>query len=91
MQTITLTDFNQNPSRATRLADDDEVLILRRGTAAYRLVRVEGNQSDPVAALVQTGILTPPRATTRKRVRRTATASSDLGATLEADRDRLGH
>lgn len=91
MKTITLTDFNQNPSRATRLADEDDVLILRRGTAAYRLSRVRDNQADPVAALVQTGILTPPSATSRKAARRTASASSDLGAMLEADRERLGY
>lgn len=91
MRTITLTEFKQNPSRATRLADEDDVLILRRGTAAYRLSRVRGDQEDPVAALVQTGILTPPRATTRKGARRTANVSSDVGAMLEADRDRLGH
>lgn len=89
MQTITLTDFNQNPSRATRLADEDEVLILRRGSAAYRLVRVTEEQTDPVAALVQTGILTPPRSTTGRGPRRTAATSSDLAAMLEADRERL--
>lgn len=89
MKTITLTDFNQNPSRATRLADEDEVLILRRGSAAYRLVRVTEEQTDPVAALVQTGILTPPRSTAGRGPRRTAATSSDLAAMLEADRERL--
>lgn len=91
MKTITLTEFNQNPSRATRLADDDEVLILRRGTAAYRLNRVHDKPTDPVEALVQTGILSPPRASTLRPTRRSATSSSDLGAILEADRERLEH
>jgi hypothetical protein len=89
MKTITLTEFNQNPSRATRLADEDEVLILRRGTAAYRLRRVQGEPADPVAALIQTGILTPPRAANRRPTHRTAISSADLGAMLEADRGRL--
>lgn len=89
MKTITLTDFNQNPSRATRLADEDEVLILRRGSAAYRLVRVHEEEADPVSALVQTGILAPPRASGDRSSRRTAVTSSDLGAMLEADRERL--
>lgn len=37
MTSITLTELNQNPSRATRLADHGEVIVMRRGHPAYRI------------------------------------------------------
>ncbi|MDR2703727.1 MAG: hypothetical protein LBB58_05250 [Cellulomonadaceae bacterium] len=49
MATMTLTEFNQNPSRATRLADDGELLVLRRGEIAYRLTKAEPR--EPLRAL----------------------------------------
>lgn len=90
MRTMTLTEFNQNPSRATRLADEGDVLILRRGTVAYRLSRVQEDQADPLDALLQAGVVTPPRVAARPDARRTAETAADLGAVLDADRDRLG-
>ncbi|MCL2468259.1 MAG: type II toxin-antitoxin system Phd/YefM family antitoxin [Micrococcales bacterium] len=87
MRTLTLTEFNQNPSRATRLADEGDVVILRRGAAAYRLVRIADEPSDPVEQLLATGFLSPPRAGHEHR--RTASTSVDLGAALDADRGRL--
>jgi hypothetical protein len=87
VKTLTLTEFNQNPSRATRLADEDDVVILRRGAAAYRLVRVQDEPADPVERLLATGFLAPPRAARRQH--RTASTSADLGAMLDADRGRL--
>lgn len=89
MKTISLTEFNQNPSRATRLADEDEVIIMRRGTAAYRLVRVADEPTDPVETLVRAGLLTPPRNAGRTAERRTASTTVDVGALLDEDRSRL--
>lgn len=89
MRTISLTEFNQNPSRATRLADEDEVIIMRRGTAAYRLVRVADEPADPVEALVRAGLLAPPRNAGRTSGRRHASTTVDLGAALDEDRARL--
>ncbi|MDR0285601.1 MAG: hypothetical protein LBI33_12060 [Propionibacteriaceae bacterium] len=90
MVTMTLTEFNQNPSQATRLADSGQVLVLRRGKPAYRLERVAERPGDPVDALVQAGLLSPAR---RQGTRRTplphAQAGADAGALLEADRSRL--
>lgn len=88
MKIISLTEFNQNPSRATRLADEDEVLIMRRGTAAYRLVRVQDEPSDPIEALVRAGVLTPPRSSVRRSGHTAASTSADVGALLDEDRDR---
>jgi len=90
VKTITLTEFNQNPSRATRLADTDDVLVLRRGMAAYRLQRVR-EPTDPVEALIQTGLLTPRRrqGEPRRGPLPVAHADIDLGAMLEAERGRL--
>ena len=36
---MTLTEFNQNPSRASRLAEQGEVRVTRRGRPYLRLVR----------------------------------------------------
>lgn len=91
MKTISLTEFNQNPSRATKLADVEEVIVLRRGVAAYRLVRVDDESDDPVEALMRTGVLVPARREGKSRsgALRVATADADLGAALDADRGRL--
>lgn len=91
MKTISLTEFNQNPSRATKLADAEDVLVLRRGVAAYRLVRVRDESDDPVEALIRAGVLTPARreGEARSGRLRVATADADLGAALDADRGRL--
>ena len=91
MKTITLTEFNQNPSRATRMAETDDVLVLRRGVAAYRLERVRSESSDPVEGMVEAGLLSSRRRVEARRGRRfpVATSSTDLGALLDDDRDRL--
>ena len=47
MTSITLTELNQNPSRATRLADHGEVIVMRRGHAAYRITKIESS-GDPL-------------------------------------------
>lgn len=88
--TLSLTEFNQNPSRATRLADEGEVIVLRRGVAAYRLTRVD-HPEDPIDALIQSGRASPPRKTTRVTRFRHVVTGQDAAAMLDADRDRLGH
>lgn len=65
MATMTLTEFNHNPAKATRLAESGEVVVLRRGTPAFRLVKVEQNL-DQIQALVQAEVLIPPRAIRRR-------------------------
>lgn len=89
MTTMSLTEFNQNPSRATKLADEGEVVILRRGVPAYRLQRANAGSDDPVEALVMSGVLAPPRAGTRRAAYRTASTEVDVGQALESDRQRL--
>ena len=56
MLTMTLTEFNQNPSRATRLAEHGEVGILRRSTPNWRrdapwTDRVSARPSPDAAAI----------------------------------------
>lgn len=89
MATMSLTEFNQNPSRATKLADEGEVVILRRGVPAYRLERANAGSDDPVEALVMSGVLARPRARTRRNVHRTASTEVDVGRALDSDRQRL--
>jgi hypothetical protein len=86
MVTMTLTEFNQNPSQATRLADVEDVLVLRRGQAAYRLSKVEP-EPDPLDMMLLTGQATPPRATTPVAGALPVIGHDvDLGAALDADR-----
>lgn len=90
MSSISLTEFNQNPSRATRLADRGEVIVLRRGRPAYRITRIV-SATDPLDELVTGGLVRPPRNTTRTSPRRfpTVTTTVDLASTLEAERTRF--
>jgi antitoxin (DNA-binding transcriptional repressor) of toxin-antitoxin stability system len=92
VKTISLTDFNQNPSRAVRLAESDgAVHITRRGRVAYRLSAERPVPGDPVDELVAAGLATPPRTTSRHPIRRgVPVAGMSVGGMLEADRDRLG-
>ncbi len=89
MKTISLTEFNQNPSKAARLADTDDVVVLRRGQPAYRLTRIEP-AGDPIDELLQTGALSPARRTGPRPHRFPSVATDvDLGAALDAERSRL--
>lgn len=91
MKTISLTEFNQNPSRATRLADTEDVVVLRRGVATYRLQRIREATADPVEQFIQAGLLTPPRTAGKARHGRLRVAPTevDLGSALDTDRSRL--
>lgn len=90
MATITLTELNQNPSRATRLADHGEVIVMRRGHAAYRITKIEDSR-DPLDDLIASGLARPARSTTPRSARRFRTLKTgvDLGAALDAERARL--
>lgn len=87
---ITLTELNQNPSRATRLADHGEVIVMRRGHAAYRITKIESS-GDPLDELVATGLARPSRSTAPRSARRfpTIPTGTDLGVALDAERARL--
>lgn len=90
MTSITLTELNQNPSRATRLADHGEVIVMRRGHAAYRITKIESS-GDPLDELLATGLARPARSTEPRSTRRFPTSATaiDLGAALDAERARL--
>lgn len=90
MSSISLTEFNQNPSRAARLADRGEVIVLRRGRPAYRITRIV-SVTDPLDELVASGLARPPRSPTRTSPRRfpTVTTAVDLASALEAERTRF--
>lgn len=69
--TIPLSEFNRNPSRATRLARVGAVTITDRGLPAFELRSVVP-PSPRTEALVRAGLLTPPR-------RRSAEPLPDFG------------
>lgn len=87
---ITLTEFNQNPSRATRLADRGEVIVMRRGRAAYRITKIESS-GDPLDELLATGLARSARSTIPRSTRHFPTIATDidLGAALDAERARF--
>lgn len=58
--TIPLSEFNRNPSRATRFARVASVTITDRGLPAFEL-RSVAPPSMRSEALVRAGILTPPQ------------------------------
>ncbi|MCL1838308.1 MAG: hypothetical protein FWG47_03200 [Propionibacteriaceae bacterium] len=58
--TIPLSDFNRNPSRATRLARLGSVTITDHGIPAFEL-RVLARPRLRTEMLVRAGVLTPPR------------------------------
>lgn len=58
--TIPLSEFNRNPSRATRLARAGSVTITDRGLPAFEL-RSVAPPPMRLEALVRAGVLAPPR------------------------------
>jgi len=57
---MTLTEFNRNPSRATRLAEQEDVIVERHGMGAFRLSKIEP-QPRTVEALLAAGKAIPAR------------------------------
>ena len=90
MTSITLTELNQNPSRATRLADHGEVIVMRRGHAAYRITKIESS-GDPLDELgghrASPGLRAAPLPRSTRRFP-TIAPGIDLGAALDAERAR---
>jgi hypothetical protein len=60
MVTMTLTEFNQQRSAAVRMADTEDVLILRDGVPAYRLSHIAA-PARTLASEVEAGRATPPQ------------------------------
>jgi hypothetical protein len=60
MRTMTMTEFNQAPSKAARYADVEDVVIERYGQPTYRLTRIVSAPLTIKAAL-ETGLATPPQ------------------------------
>ena len=87
MVTMTLTEFNQQRSAAIRMADTDDVLILRDGVPAYRLSSILETPLT-LAAEVKAGRVTP---SARTRIpagqRRTWETPTDLVAASIAERE----
>ena len=90
MASITLTELNQNPSRATRLADHGEVIVMRRGHPAYRITKIESS-GDPLDELVATELARPSHNTVPRSARRfpTIATGTDFGAALDTKRARF--
>ena len=65
--TLPLSEFNRNPSRATRLAKIGAVTITDRGVPAFEL-RAVVRPSKRTDALVRAGVLAPPRSSSTERL-----------------------
>lgn len=91
MKTVSMTEFNQHPSRVAKLAANDEVVVLRRGKAVLRIVGVDpASLDDPVDRLIGAGLAHPPRRSQRRTTPFPSIDTDiDLGAMLETDRSRL--
>ena len=62
MGTMTLTEFNQNPSRATNLARAEDLTITDRGNPTFMLTAVAKPESR-IDALRRAGLIRPARRT----------------------------
>ena len=95
MPTMTLTEFNQNPSRVVRLlqADADTVIqVTKRGVPLFQIAAIE-RSDDPLQALIAAGRAQTPANPSRAPLDygdRTVPAGLDLVADLERERNRLG-
>jgi len=90
MVSISLSEFNQNPARVRRLADKADVIVMRRGVPAYKVVRLAPPEDDPIQALRMLGKLLPRRRRGAPPAALPALKTDvDLGALLDADRGRF--
>jgi hypothetical protein len=60
MATVTLTEFNRNPSRVARLAQTEDVIVTDHGVASLEVRRV-GGQSSRLDQLRRAGVIRPAR------------------------------
>ncbi|MDR2703799.1 MAG: hypothetical protein LBB58_05610 [Cellulomonadaceae bacterium] len=85
MTTLTMTEFNRNPSQATRLADTEDVVIMRQGSPAYKLTKVKAPPKT-LAALIEAGLAEPAQNRQPGRIR--PTISTDIDGVEMALEDR---
>ncbi len=70
MTTMTLTEFNQNPSRVVRLMEDDDgavVRVTKRGVPLFVVTPIP-RPHDRLPALIAAGLATPPADTSREPI-----------------------
>ena len=86
---MTLTEFNQNPSRATRLARHEDVVVTDHGVPTFEL-RLVAPPRTRIDELRRAGLISPARSVSRDRFP-TFGVPAGLGATIirdyEADED----
>jgi len=91
---MTLTEFNQNPSRVVRLITQDPGAVIRVTKRGVALLEVRGVvDDDPVSALVRAGLAAKPAKPSGEPVAyddETLPPGLDLTAELQADRSRVG-
>ena len=90
MATVTLTEYNQRPSRVARLARHEDVIITDRGQAVLRLSRI-GPSSSRRAALIESGVITRPARRRRGPLPQPSTPRDVARSVVkewEAERDR---
>jgi antitoxin (DNA-binding transcriptional repressor) of toxin-antitoxin stability system len=89
MASVTLTEYNQRPSRVARLARYEDVIITDRGEPVLRLSRIDKPPSWR-DALITAGVISRP-ATRRTALPRPSTlpeVANSIITEWEAERDR---
>ena len=95
MPTMTLTEFNQNPSRVVRLLQADAHAVIRvtkRGVPLFQIAAIE-RPDDPLQTLIAAGRAEAPTNPSGAPIDygdRAVPAGLDLVAELERDRNRRG-
>lgn len=90
MKTVSMTEFNQRPSRVARLAADADVIVLRRGKPVLKITHVgQDEPDDPLDALIRSGLVRPPRSGSREQPLPSIRTDVDLDAALAGQRGRL--
>ncbi|MDR1999165.1 MAG: hypothetical protein LBQ06_04385 [Frankiaceae bacterium] len=91
MATVTLTEYNQRPSRVARLARYEDVIITDRGQPVLRLSRIEQPPSRRDALIASGVISRPARRRAGEPLPRPSTppeAARSIIETWEAERER---
>jgi len=84
MATMTLTEFNQNVSRATRLARVEDVIITERGQPSFTLCAVN-RPPDRLERLIKAGLVRPAQTPLRGKAFRTLDVDSSVARQIIAD------
>jgi len=94
MATMTLTEFNQNPSRVVRMMESEAqtvICVTKRGVPLFQVSGLK--RDDPVTSLVSAGLATRPLNPSGEPVAYVddlVPVGVDLMADLLADRGRRG-